>query len=108
MNDQNQSGKAPTSKRRGRGCLLWLGASLALLLGLMLIGYIYEPIAEAADAKAYPPPGKLVDVGGHRLHINCTGTGSPTVVIDAGLGRLVNSVGICSTRSGEDHASLHI
>jgi len=86
MNDQNQSGKAPTSKRRGRGCLLWLGASLALLLGLMLIGYIYEPIAEAADAKAYPPPGKLVDVGGHRLHINCTGTGSPTVVIDAGWG----------------------
>lgn len=86
MNDQNQIGEAPTSKRRGRGCLLWLGAGLALLLGLMPIGYIYERIAEAADAKAYPPPGQLVDVGGHRLHINCTGTGSPTVVIDAGLG----------------------
>lgn len=86
MNDPNQIGKAPTSKRRGRGCLLWLGASLALLLGLMVIGYIYESIAEAADAKAYPPPGQLVDVGGHRLHINCTGSGSPTVVIDAGLG----------------------
>ena len=86
MNDQNQIEKALTSKRRGRGCLLWLGASLALLLGLMLVGYIYELIAEAADAKAYPPPGQLVDVGGYRLHINCTGTGSPTVVIDAGLG----------------------
>ena len=86
MNDQNQSGKVPASKRRGRGCLLWLAASLATLLGLMLVGYIYEPIAEAADAKAYPPPGQLVDVGGYRLHIRCTGTGSPTVVIDAGLG----------------------
>ena len=86
MNDQNQVGKVPTSKRRGRGCLLWLGASLAALLGLALVGYIYEPMAEAADAKAYPPPGQLVDVGGYRLHINCTGTGSPTVVIDAGLG----------------------
>jgi len=86
MNDQNQSGKVPTSKRRGRGCLLWLGASLASLLVLMLVGYIFEPVAEAADAKAYPPPGQLVDVGGHRLHINCTGTGSPTVVIEAGLG----------------------
>jgi pimeloyl-ACP methyl ester carboxylesterase len=43
-------------------------------------------MAEAADAKAYPPPGQLVDVGGHQLHINCTGTGSPTVVIEAGLG----------------------
>jgi pimeloyl-ACP methyl ester carboxylesterase len=52
----------------------------------MLVGYIYEPLAEAADAKAYPPPGQLVDVGGYRLHINCTGTGSPTVVIEAGLG----------------------
>jgi pimeloyl-ACP methyl ester carboxylesterase len=84
MNDQDQSGKVPTSKRRGRGCLLWLGASLATLLGLMLVGYIYEPVAEAADAKAYPPPGQLVDVGGYRLHINCTGEGSPTVVIESG------------------------
>jgi pimeloyl-ACP methyl ester carboxylesterase len=86
MNDQNQSRKVPTSKRRGRGCFLWLGASLASLLGLMLVGYIFEPLAEAADAKAYPPPGQLVDVGGYRLHINCTGTGNPTVVIEAGLG----------------------
>lgn len=86
MNDQNQSRKVPASVRGGRGCLIWFGAGLAALLGLMLLGYIYEPIAEAADAKAYPPPGQLVDVGGHRLHINCTGTGSPTVVIEAGLG----------------------
>ncbi len=86
MNDQNQSGTVPASNRRGRGCLLWLGAGLASLLGLMLVGYIFEPVAEAADAKAYPPPGQLVDVGGYRLHINCTGSGSPTVVIEAGLG----------------------
>jgi pimeloyl-ACP methyl ester carboxylesterase len=56
------------------------------VLGLALVGYIYETSAEAADAKKYPPPGQLVDVGGYRLHINCTGTGSPTVIIDAGLG----------------------
>ncbi|HLO31474.1 MAG TPA: alpha/beta hydrolase [Anaerolineales bacterium] len=86
MNDQNQIGTARTSRRRGRGCLFWLGASLAVLLGLLLVGYIFEPVAEAADAKAYPPPGQLVDVGGYRLHINCTGSGSPTVVIEAGLG----------------------
>lgn len=36
--------------------------------------------------RAYPPPGKMVDVGGYRLHLNCTGSGSPTVVIDAGQG----------------------
>lgn len=86
MNDQNQIGKTSTSRGRGRGCLLWLGAILAVLVGLALVGYIYETMAEAADAKTYPPPGELVDVGGYRLHINCTGTGSPTVVIEAGLG----------------------
>ena len=88
MNDQNQSGIKRTSKRRGKGCLTWLGASLATLLVLALVGYIYEPIAEAADAKAYPPPGQMVDVGGYSLHINCTGEGSPTVVIEAGWGDL--------------------
>lgn len=84
MNGQDQNRKV--SRSRGRGCLIWLGRGLAVLLGLALVGYIYEPLAEAADAKAYPPPGELVDVGGHRLHIKCTGTGSPTVVIDAGQG----------------------
>ncbi len=66
--------------------LIWLGRVMALIIGLALVGAIYERMAEAADAKAYPPPGQLVDVGGHHLHINCIGTGSPTVVIEAGLG----------------------
>jgi pimeloyl-ACP methyl ester carboxylesterase len=33
-----------------------------------------------------PPPGQLVDVGGHRLHLHATGAGTPTVVFDAALG----------------------
>lgn len=84
--NHNQIGKTRISRRRGRGCLFWLGGSLATVLGLLLVGYIYETLAEAADAKAFPPPGQFVDVGGYRLHIHCTGTGSPTVVIVAGLG----------------------
>jgi pimeloyl-ACP methyl ester carboxylesterase len=35
---------------------------------------------------AYPMPGRLFDVGGHRLHISCMGSGTPTVVLEAGLG----------------------
>jgi pimeloyl-ACP methyl ester carboxylesterase len=66
--------------------MLWLGRILAVLLILALVGWIYEPMAEAADAKAYPPPGQMVDVGGYRLHIYCTGSGSPTVVIETGWG----------------------
>jgi pimeloyl-ACP methyl ester carboxylesterase len=56
------------------------------LVGLLLLGLIYQALASALDASRYPPPGKLVDIGGYRLHINCTGTGSPTVLLDAGLG----------------------
>jgi pimeloyl-ACP methyl ester carboxylesterase len=67
-----------------------IGRALAALFGLIvvlgLIGAIYESAAEAADVRAYPAPGQLVDVGGYHLHINCTGAGSPTVVIDAGWG----------------------
>lgn len=73
-------------KRRGRRYLFWLGIVVALVLGLILAGTIYESVSEAADIQAYPPPGQMVDVGGYRLHINCTGTGSPTVIIDAGWG----------------------
>ena len=86
MNDQNPNGTKITSDRRGGGCLWWLGAGLVAFLCLMLVGYGYEPLAEAADDRAYPPTGQLVEVGGHRLHIHCTGTGNPTVVIEAGLG----------------------
>ncbi len=32
------------------------------------------------------PPGKLVDLGGHRLHVNCSGSGAPAVVVELGLG----------------------
>lgn len=87
MNAHNQIGNvSAVNRRRGRGCLLWLGVSLATFLVLMLVGYLYEARAEAADARTFPPPGELVDVGGYRLHIDCTGTGSPTVVLDAGQG----------------------
>jgi pimeloyl-ACP methyl ester carboxylesterase len=33
-----------------------------------------------------PPPGKLVDVGGFRLHVHCAGQGSPSIILDAALG----------------------
>lgn len=86
MHQQNQMESLHTPQHRGRGCLLWLGGVVVVVLGLMLIGAVYESLKEAADVRAYPPPGQLVDVGGYRLHLNCTGTGGPTVVIDAGLG----------------------
>ena len=86
MHKQNMIKEGRTQTRRDRKLMIWLGGIVAALLILILAGWIFEPIAEAADAKAYPPPGQMVDVGGYRLHINCTGSGSPTVVIETGWG----------------------
>lgn len=59
--------------------------------GLVLVaacaGLAYETAARGGDAARFPAPGRLVNVGGHRLHLHCTGTakGRPAVVLEAGL-----------------------
>src|SRR5690349_15455065 len=73
-------------RRLLRGIVRTLAAVAGLLVVLGLVGASYEAIAATGDARRYPAPGQLVDVGGYRLHIQCVGTGSPTVVLDAGLG----------------------
>jgi len=49
--------------------LMWVGGallgSLALLFG---IGAVYQAIVSRREKSRFPPPGRLVDVGGHRLH----------------------------------------
>ncbi len=51
------------------------------------VGAIYEVMAGLVAARRYPPPGELYDIGGYRLHLHCVGKGSPTVVLESGLGR---------------------
>ena len=46
----------------------------------------YQWLATRKDLVATPPPGHLVDIGGHRLHLWCTGNGAPAVILDTGLG----------------------
>jgi pimeloyl-ACP methyl ester carboxylesterase len=61
--------------------------SLALLvMFLASAGFIYENISEARDRRFNPMPGRLVDVGGYKMHIYCAGRGTPTVILDSGLG----------------------
>ncbi|MGZ8741527.1 MAG: alpha/beta hydrolase [Nocardioides sp.] len=64
----------------------WLLYPVFGVLALAAVGGGYETVREAADANAYPMPGQLIDVGGHRLHLHCTGSGSPTVVLQPGGG----------------------
>lgn len=60
-----------------------LGLELIALFLLAAIGSIYEQRAQKLDRKLYPAPGRLVDIGGYRLHIDCEGKG-PTVVLEYG------------------------
>lgn len=59
------------------------GASIATVAAT---GWAYQVRASARDRRRLAPPGRLVDAGGHRLHINVTGAdhGGPTVVLEAG------------------------
>jgi len=59
-----------------------------LILAVMLAtaGFVFENISEARDRRFNRMPGQLIDVGGYRMHIDCTGQGGPVVVLDAGLG----------------------
>jgi len=49
------------------------------------VGGSYETIQERVDRSTTAMPGHLVDVGGRRLYVHCTGSGSPTVVLVSGL-----------------------
>ena len=55
-------------------------------LGVLAAAQAY---AARRDERRFPPPGRLVDVGGHRMHLDVRGpegAAGPTVVLDAGLG----------------------
>lgn len=56
------------------------------LLLVLAAGALFQIIATSSDEGKYPPPGKMFAINGHELHINCTGSGSPTVLLEAGLG----------------------
>lgn len=79
----------------------WIKRILLGLVAVLLValagGCAYQALAEGNEARAYPPPGQLVDVGGHKLHLYCTGEGAPTVILDASFpGQVSNWVWIQS------------
>ncbi len=58
---------------------------LSLILVLATLVYALGASARAKLMRENPPPGQLVDVGGYRMHLYCTGEGDSTVILDAGL-----------------------
>ena len=69
--------------------LRWIGrillAGLVLLLGLIAYLFVKESVTRNKYRAEYPPPGQMVSIGTHDIHLNCVGNGSPTVVFEADL-----------------------
>jgi pimeloyl-ACP methyl ester carboxylesterase len=86
--DSGATGSKPSSNH-GR-ILHWVKiigvAAICVVVVLACAGAAYQWIAHYWDMRQNPRPGQLVDVGGYRMHLYCIGQGSPTVVLDSGLG----------------------
>lgn len=70
----------------------WLLNPVLAILVLLAAGGAYEAIGRATE----PPVamrGQLVDVGPYRLHLECAGTGAPTVILEPGGGASAATLG---------------
>lgn len=90
---RQNSGDTPAAPRRGK---FWR-YTRRVLLGLFLLvlalgacGFIYQAIETSLDAQRFPQEGKSVALGpafgNLSLSLNCSGQGSPAVILDSGLG----------------------
>lgn len=82
--------KSRTRRTPGSRILRLSGWLIVLMLLAATAGSVHQHMAERRDAERFPAPGRLVDIGSHRLHLHCAGAGQPTVWLEAGLGNDVN------------------
>jgi pimeloyl-ACP methyl ester carboxylesterase len=73
-------------RRSVTGKARWVLTPVVGVLALGSLGAVYGNVVQTTDEVVTAAPGKLYDVGGHRLHLDCQGEGSPTVVLSNGLG----------------------
>ena len=71
----------------------WVMYPVLAIMALASIGGGYETVQEAVQEADHPMAGQLVDVGGRRLYLRCTGSGSPTVVLEPGLSEASPAMG---------------
>jgi pimeloyl-ACP methyl ester carboxylesterase len=69
---------------RGRG--RWLVVPMIATLIVFAIGGGLATVSAATSSSIPTATGRMIDVGGHRLYIECTGSGGPAVILQAGLG----------------------
>jgi pimeloyl-ACP methyl ester carboxylesterase len=86
FDDTNDSSaaKIPKGKRYFRVAFRIVLILLTMIFVMSVIGIGFQSVSTETDIRRYPPPGELIDIGGYRLHIYCTGEGNPTIVLDSG------------------------
>lgn len=79
----------PMNARKGSSLLRWVKRVAIGLIATSLVlvggGAGYEAFARHGAARDFPPKGRMIDIGGRSIHLDCRGTGSPTVVFESGL-----------------------
>jgi pimeloyl-ACP methyl ester carboxylesterase len=82
----------PNPERQSIAILRWGGrvSLIGLCLGLGLIVFL---VARESNDRSkyladYPPPGRMVSLGTHDVHLHCSGAGKPVVVFEADLDQL--------------------
>src|SRR5438105_8957241 len=66
-----------------------IAMTLAMAAFLLFGTSVVAQTQSAASSPPFPPPGQLIDLGGWRLHLNCSGKASasqPTAILEAGAG----------------------
>src|SRR5215217_5993465 len=83
-----QARREPPTRSRS-----WLLYPVFAVMALAAISGSYETLQASSDSGAAPVAGdRLVDIGGHRLNIRCTGSGTPTVLLEPGLGESASAI----------------
>jgi pimeloyl-ACP methyl ester carboxylesterase len=86
----------------------WLLRTAAALGAVSLASAVYQAAAEATDRKRYPPPGRMVDVGGRSLHLIDMGARTPAVVIVQALGtNALDFLGFYRSLASEAHVCVY-
>jgi pimeloyl-ACP methyl ester carboxylesterase len=66
-------------------------AVATVVLFLVLAGVTFQSVSNAVERRRNPHPGRLVDIGGHQLHLYCVGKGAPVVVLESPAGGVSTS-----------------
>lgn len=80
---------------------VWMLNPVLVILVLFAVGGAYEAIGRATEPSV-SMRGQLIDVGPYRLHLECTGSRGPTVILEPGGGGSAASIGLIARAVAPD------